>query len=171
MSATADSSLIVALYLNEPDSTRADAACASVAPPVRLTDWHRVEIANAFQRAVKTGRITSAQAVQLWQDFTDDVALGRFEIVAVDHAAVLARTIALTQKYTATTGTRSLDLIHIASTIEIGFTDWMRLDKLQRQMLGMTGKAPGIEIGVTHFLSFDNRQRQVASAEGLIVLP
>ena len=171
MSATADSSLIVALYLNEADSARADAACAFVTPPIRLTDWHRVEIANAFQRAVKNARITAEQAALLWQNFTEDVTLGRFEIAQVDHAAVLARTIALTQKYTATIGTRSLDLIHIASALEIGMSDIMRMSKIQRQMWGIEGKAPGIEIGVTHFLSFDIRQRQVASAEGLIVLP
>jgi predicted nucleic acid-binding protein len=144
MSATADSSLIVALYLNEADSARADVACAFVAPPVRLTDWHRVEIANAFQRAVKNERITAEQATLLWQDFTDDVALGRFKIAQVDHAAVLARTLTLSQKHTATTGTRSLDLIHIASALEIGATD---------------------------FLSFDYRQRDAAKAEGLKVLP
>jgi predicted nucleic acid-binding protein len=144
MSAMADSSLIVALYINEADSSRADAACAFVAPPLRLTDWHLVEIANAFQRAVKNARITPEQAKLLWQDFTDDIALGRFEIVQVDHAAVLARTLTLTQKHTATTGTRSLDLIHIASAIEIGATD---------------------------FLSFDHRQREAAKAEGLKVLP
>lgn len=144
MSATADSSLIVALYLSEEYSPRADAACASVPPPVILTDWHRVEIANAFQRAVKNGRITAAQAAQLWQDFTSDIAAGRFEIVAVDHVAVLNRTLALTQKHTATLGTRSLDLIHIASALEIGAAD---------------------------FLSFDHRQRQTASAEGLNVIP
>lgn len=144
MSATADSSLIVALYLNEADSPRADAACASVPPPVLLTDWHRVEIANAFQRAVKNGRITAAQATLLWQDFTDDINTGRFEIASVDHAAVLTRTLALTNKHTATTGTRSLDLIHIATALEIGAAD---------------------------FLSFDHRQRQTASAEGLNVIP
>ncbi len=144
MSATADSSLIVALYLNEADSARADGTCAFVAPPVRLTDWHLVEIANAFQRAVKNTRITPEQAVLLWRNFTDDVATGRFEIVQVDHAAVLARTLTLTQKHTATSGTRSLDLIHIASALEIGVTD---------------------------FLSFDNRQRDAAKAEGLKVLP
>ena len=142
MSATADSSLIVAIYLAEVDSARADAACAAVPPPLLLTDWHRVEIANAFQRAVKNTRITAAQAAQLWQDFTLDIAAGRFEIVALDHAAVLARTLELTQKHTATTGTRSLDLIHVATALEIGAVE---------------------------FLSFDHRQRQAAVAECLNV--
>lgn len=144
MSATADSSLIVALYLAEVDSARADAACAAVPPPIHLTDWHRVEIANAFQRAVKNGRITAAQAALLWQDFTDDINTGRFEIAAIDHAAVLTCTLALTQKHTATTGTRSLDLIHIATALELGVAD---------------------------FLSLDTRQRLAASDEGLKVTP
>lgn len=144
MSATADSSLIVALYLAEVDSARADAACAAVSPPILLTDWHRVEIANAFQRAVKNGRITDAQAAQLWHDFNADITAGRFEIAVIDHAAVLARTLALTQKHTATLGTRSLDLIHIASALEFAASD---------------------------FLSLDHRQRQAASAEGMNVIP
>ena len=144
MSATADSSLIVALYLAEVDSARADTACADVPPPIQLTDWHREEIAHAFQRAVKNGRITAAQAELLWQDFTDDVTAGRFEIASIDHAAVLSRTLALTQKHTATTGTRSLDLIHIATALEIEAAD---------------------------FLSFDHRQRLAANDEGLNVIP
>jgi hypothetical protein len=80
----------------------------------------------------------------LWQDFTDDVTAGRFEIAAIDHAAVLTRTLALTQKHTATTGTRSLDLIHLATALEIEAAD---------------------------FLSFNHRQREAGSAEGLNVLP
>ena len=113
-------------------------------PPILLTDWHRVEIANAFQRAVKNARITAVQAAQLWEDFTSDIAAGRFKVVALDHTIVLARTLVLTQKHTATTGTRSLDLIHIATALEIGTVE---------------------------FLSFDHRQRQAASAEGLQVTP
>jgi hypothetical protein len=103
-----------------------------------------VEIANAFQRAVRNGRITAAQAAQLWQDFTGDIAAGRFEIIAIDHAAVLAHTLTLTQKHRATLGTRSLDLIHLATALEIKAAD---------------------------FLSFDHRQRLAASDEGLNVIP
>lgn len=144
MSATADSSLIVALYLPEPNSALADAACNSVLPPIRLSDWHRVEIANAIQRAVRNQRITAAQAALIWQEFTADIASGRFEIVAVDHSAMLARALSLTQTHTATLAARTLDLIHVATALEIGAAD---------------------------FLSLDNRQRQVAGAEGLNVLP
>lgn len=144
MSATADSSLIVALYIQEANSALADAACNSVRAPVRLTEWHRVEVANAFQRAVLRTRITAAQAALLWQDFTNDIAAGRFEIVAIDHAVVLARTLALTQRHTATLGTRSLDLVHVASALQMTVAD---------------------------FLSLDTRQRQCASAEGLNVDP
>ena len=144
MSATADSSLIVALYLPEPNSVLADATCKSIPPPIRLSAWHQVEIANAFQRAVRNNRITATQASLLWQDFASDVANGRFEIVAVDHESALARALILTQKHTATLSARTLDLIHVATALEIG---------------------------VANFLSLDHRQRQVADAEGLNVLP
>lgn len=144
MNASADSSFIVPLYLPEPSSVLADAACNAVPPPIRLSEWHRVEIASAFQRAVRNNRITAAQAALLWQDFSNDIAGGRFEIVAVDHAAVLARALVLTQKYSVTLATRTLDLIHVATALELG---------------------------ASIFLSLDNRQRQAASAEGLKVQP
>ena len=112
--------------------------------PSLLSDWHRLEIANAFQRAVRNGRVTPAKAALMWQNFTADIAGGRVEIKLVDHTTVLARAIALTQKHTPTLGTRSLDLVHIATALELG---------------------------VTEFLSLDTRQRQAASAEGLAVLP
>ncbi len=132
MSATADSPLIVALYLPEVNSAQADAACRSVPPPLRLSDWHRVEIANAFQRAVLKRRITPVEAALIWQEFTADMASGRFEIMAVDHAAVLARALVLSQRHTATTGARTLDLIHIATALEAGATAFLSLDSRQR---------------------------------------
>ena len=144
MSSTADSSFIVSLYLPEANSSLADAGCNAVQSPIKLTEWHRVEIANAFQRAIKSLRITPKQAATLWRDFNDDISAGRFEIVAVDHAAVLARALILCHSVAATMGARTLDLIHIATALEIGVSD---------------------------FLSLDHRQRAAATAQGLHVLP
>ncbi len=144
MSACADSSLIVPLYLQETNSAAADNACRSVAAPILLTDWHRVEVASAFQRAVRNGRITAPQAALVWQDFQTDIAAGRFQVASINHTAVLARSLTLTQTYSATTGARTLDLIHVASALELG---------------------------ATQFLSLDQRQRIVAASEGLKVGP
>jgi predicted nucleic acid-binding protein len=94
--------------------------------------------------SLRHGRITEAQASVLWKEFINDIASGRFEIAAIDCATVLARALVLTHKYTASLGARTLDLIHIATALELGASD---------------------------FLSLDNRQRQAASAEGLNVLP
>lgn len=144
MIATADTGFVAKLYLVEPASDLARAIVSRVTPPVLLTTWHTLEVANCFQRAVFSKTITPAQALVCWQDFEADQAAGLFKIVALDHAHLLESARLLTMKHTARIGTRTLDLIHVAAALEFGATD---------------------------FFSFDARQKKAAHAEGMQVTP
>ncbi len=144
MIATADTGFVAKLYLLEPESAQARTIISSITPPILLTAWHTLEVANAFQRAVFSKTITPEHAQGCWQDFEADQTAGLFKIVALDHSRLLESAQQLTQKHTATIGTRTLDLIHVAAALEFG---------------------------ATVFLSFDARQKKAAQAEGLNVLP
>ena len=144
MSVCADTGFIVKLYLKEANSPQAFALLASLPPPILVTAWHVLEVSNAIQRAVFVGGITPAQAAQLLANFDSDLRAGVFKLILVDHEAVLESSRRLSLKYTPTVGTRSLDLIHVASALELGASD---------------------------FVSFDQRQRSAAIAEGIRVFP
>jgi hypothetical protein len=144
MVAFADTGFIASLYLAEATSKAEDAALGTGREPLPLTPLTTLELRNAFNRAVQRGRITAAERDALWQDVETDIA-GGFLVptpVASDELHKKARE--LSDRYTTTLGTRSLDLLHIAAALALK-------SKL--------------------FFSFDERQRKAAASEGLKVKP
>jgi len=144
MVAFADTGFIASLYLEESTSKAADAALGTKRVPLPLTPLAALELRNAFNRAVQRQRITAAQRDALWQDVEADIASGFLVLtpVAADELHHKARQ--LSDRYTPTLGTRSLDLLHVAAALV-----------LQAKV----------------FFSFDDRQRKAAASEGLKVKP
>ena len=144
MVAFADTGFIASLYLEESTSKAADAALGVKREPLPLTPLVALELRNAFNRAVQRQRITAAQRDALWQDVEADIASGFLVLTPVASAALHDSARQLSDRYTPTLGTRSLDLLHVAAALLLD-----------------------AEV----FLSFDDRQRKAAASEGLNVKP
>ena len=144
MVAFADTGFIASLYLKESTSAPARAAIQAAPVVLPLTALAALELRNAFNRAVRRQRITTAQCGALWQDVEADIASGFLVPTpgASDELCHKARQ--LSDRYTPTLGTRSLDLLHVAAALVL-------------------------EAKV--FFSFDDRQRKAAASEGLKVKP
>ena len=112
--------------------------------PVWLSQLGELELHNAFQLAVFRGEIDNASALRKKQLFAEDLAKGIFFIQPVPAAALYQKAIGLAERHSATLGTRSLDLMHVAAALIL------KADL---------------------FLSFDERQTKAAEAEGLKVGP
>ena len=99
---------------------------------VRLQVWlHRQDRKKGY---------TQAEADQMLADWESDIAEGHVEIISTDADAVLRMAEHLSEKHTALTSNRTLDILHIA-----------------------TAK----HLSVRNFLSFDARQKKLAKAIGL----
>ena len=144
MSGYADSSFLVKLYLREPETPTALAAVTTVGMPLAFNDLHRLEVSNAIRRCSASGKVSRRQAARAFQALRCDLRNGFYTTSAVRWAAIHRRALRLSRKYAETLHVRSLDLLHVATALEMGATE---------------------------FLSFDDRQRRTASAEGLNVLP
>ena len=146
MVAFADTGFLVSLYLEETTSKAADAAVGKDKDrqPLPLTPLVLLEMRNAFNRSVQRQRITAAQRDALWQDVEADIASGFLVPTTVAAAALHDTARELSDRYTPTLGTRSLDLLHVAAALVL-------------------------EAKV--FFSFDDRQRKAAAGEGLKVKP
>ena len=141
MSAYADSSFLVSLYVFDSNSAEAATQIKRVKLPVLLTAFGEVELTNAFhlrifRRELKPSKVRAAQAL-----FRADLQNGVFELKPLtlevfDRAKVLARV------HTPRLGTRTLDLLHVAAALDL------RADTL---------------------LTFDINQSKLAKAEGLVV--
>ena len=141
MIAYADTSFLVSLYLPDVHSPAAWAAMKS-RPSLFLTPLHELELVNAIQLAVFRKLISRTQAKSVLRDFELDrgavFALTPMPIESYTRAEQLAR------RRTSTLGTRSLDILQVATALTL---------------------KPDV------FFPFDERQRRLAKAERLRVLP
>lgn len=144
MVAFADTGFIASLYLEEATSKAADAALGSKRQPLPLTPLVHLELRTALNRAVQRQRITTAERDALWQDVEGDIASGFLVLTPVASASLHARARELSDRYTPTAGTRTLDLLHVAAALLLG---------------------------AETFFSFDERQRLAAKGEGMKVKP
>ena len=144
MSAYADRGLPASLYLEESTSAAATATVIGQSTKIIISWLTKQEVENAFLRAAFRNKITHAEANMLIAQLRDSIATDAYHHVTPGPEALYIKSSRLAEFHTTTLGVRTLDLLHVATAVMFGATD---------------------------FLSFDHRQRDFAQALGLNVLP
>ncbi len=144
MSHYPDSSFLVSCYIRDANTRAAKACLNRIQAPLAFTALHALEVRNAFKLGVFRGLLTSGDAASAWSNLDADLRGGRLVKTTVKWPVAFRVAAHLSESHSATVGTRSLDILHIASA-----------------------KA----IRAAEFLSFDSRQRSLAQMVGLIVAP
>jgi predicted nucleic acid-binding protein len=143
LKAYADSSFIVALYLQQQSSLVAAAFMQQHDTALPFTPWHRLEVRNAIRLAVFHRMIDSHQSkIQLKQVDADLREETLIVHAPIDWVTVLREAEKVGAAHNESIGCRSADLFHVAAAME-----W----------------------GADHFLTFDERQKKMAKAVGLAV--
>ena len=137
----ADTSFLVSLYLPDVHSPAAWAAMKS-RPYLYLTPLHDLELVNAIELAVFRKLIRRPEAKSVLRDFEQDRG-GLFALTPVPPESY-ARAEQLARRHSALLGTRSLDILQVATALVL---------------------KPDV------FYTFDQRQRELAKAEGMRVVP
>ncbi|MGQ0763978.1 MAG: type II toxin-antitoxin system VapC family toxin [Acidobacteriota bacterium] len=144
MSYYPDSSFLVSCYILDANTRDAKACLNRIQVPLAFTAFHALEVRNAFKLGVFRGLFTAKDAAAAWSNLEADLQSGRLLKTTIKWPVALRVAAQLSERHTAQVGTRSLDILHIASA-----------------------KA----IRATEFLSFDDRQRRLAQVVGLFVGP
>ena len=143
MRAYADSSFIVALYLQQQSSARAISVMEQHGRALPFTPWHRLEVRNAIRLAALQNLIDSLQAKaqlkQVENDLTEETLLSH---AAIDWTSVLRRAEKLGAAHNQEIGCRSADLFHVAAARELGCETLLTFDERQSAM----AKAAGLEV-------------------------
>lgn len=141
----ADSGFIVSLYRpSEGLSREARRAIKQSPGPVMLSPLSLLEIRNALNMAIRRGEMGETERDAILDDIRRQLDAGYFRMADASQSEIYAKASELSDAYTPAIGTRSLDLMHLATAM---------LCKVQR------------------LLSTDIRQREAAKAEGLEVRP
>jgi predicted nucleic acid-binding protein len=138
-----DPSALLKFYLHQPESTAMNAWRAKTKGALRVTHHGRVEIVNGICLAAHRREITADALADTLASFEEDFVDGLYRQADLLWRATLNRATDLSRTYSHKLGTRSLDVLHVASALELE----MRL-----------------------FVTYDTRQEELARAVGLKTL-
>lgn len=138
-----DSSALRQLYAHDRHSARLAEWRYKHPGALRLTRFTRAELVNSMAAAVHRRDLTSADLQDFLDDLAADISADRLRLVDVPWRLVLDRTTELSRQHTPKFGTCSLDVLHVASALELD-ARWL--------------------------LTYDLRQARLAEACGLTVI-
>ena len=135
----ADPSALLKLYVHEPESAAMNSWRTRTKGALPITLHGRLEIINgislaAFRKAINTEALTDALA-----SFEEDLAEGRYVQTDELLRATLRRATALSRTHAPVIGCRTLDVLHVATALELGLRDFVTFDGRQQQLAGAVG--------------------------------
>jgi predicted nucleic acid-binding protein len=134
-----DPSALLKLYIHEPDSAAMSSWRIRTAGALPVTQHGRLEVANgiclaAFRKAI-SGEARHDALASLDEDFSE----GRYALVDVLWRATLRRADEIARQHTATVGCRTLDVLHVATAVELGLRTMVTFDRRQQTLARATG--------------------------------
>lgn len=135
----ADPSALLKLYVHEPESAAMSAWRMRAKGALPLTEHGRLEITNGICLAAFRGAIGAEALRDALASFEEDIADGRYVHADVLWRATLRRARDISRMHTPTLGSRSLDVLHVATALELGLRDFVTFDQRQQQLARATG--------------------------------
>jgi predicted nucleic acid-binding protein len=129
-----DPSALLKLYLQEPESRAMAAWRARITGPLIITHHGRVELINAIGLAAFRGLINEMVFHDALAALDDDFEEGRYLQADLLWRATLKRAADLARRFTRTLGCRSLDVLHVASAVELELRVFVTFDDRQREL-------------------------------------
>jgi predicted nucleic acid-binding protein len=135
----ADPSALLKLYLNEPDSRAMTAWRSKFSGALSVTHHGRVELVNGIALAAHRKLIDDRAFVAALAALDDDFQQGRYTQMDLLWRAALKCAGELSRNFSRTLGTRSLDVLHVASALELGFRFFITFDTRQQKLARAVG--------------------------------
>jgi predicted nucleic acid-binding protein len=140
----ADPSALLKLYIHEPESAAMSGWRGRTKGALPMTPHGRIEIVNgiglaAFRKVISAEALRDAIA-----SFDEDFAEGRYRDADVLWRATLRRADDLSRAHTPALGCRTLDVLHVATAIELGLRYFVTFDGRQRELADAAGLKPVI---------------------------
>jgi len=129
-----DPSALLKLYLQEPESRAMAAWRARISGPLIVTHHGRVELTNAIGLAAFRGLISEKVFHDALAALDEDFEEGRYLQADLLWRATLKRAADLARRFTRTLGCRSLDVLHVASAVELELRVFVTFDERQREL-------------------------------------
>jgi len=137
--AYADPSALLKLYVHQPESAAMNAWRARTKGALAVTHHGRVEIINGICLAAFRRDITAEALSDSLSSFEEDFAEGRYIQADLLWRAALRRAGELSRVHTPALGCRSLDVLHVASALELRLRTFVTFDQRQQKLARAAG--------------------------------
>ncbi len=135
----ADPSALLKLYLNEPESRAMARWRMRTKGALPVTHHGRVELVNGIALAAHRRLIDERAYGAALAALDDDLAQGRCFRADLLWRAALDRAADLSRQYSRTLGTRTLDVLHVASALELDCRVFVTFDVRQQSLVRAVG--------------------------------
>ena len=142
MTAYADTGFLCSLYAPDAHTRRAVSRMQRQRLPLPMTWLHQLEFRNALRLRVFRREVTASQRDASLNAMLADLAAGVLTVTAPPLAAILTEAERLSVLHTETIGTRSLDVLHVASALVLGLRACLTFDIRQIAL----AKAAGLKV-------------------------
>jgi len=137
----ADTSVLVSLHMLDANTHRAIPLIQSYGEPIAYSALHRLELRNAFSLAIFRGHQTEAQAKAAWLNVEADLHARILIPVSISWHAALRRAARIAANETPTLGSRSFDILHVASAEQLRISTFLTFDQRQLGLATRVGLA------------------------------
>jgi predicted nucleic acid-binding protein len=145
MSDYADSGFVCSLHAPDAHTPRAIARMTRQRAPILFTGLNRLEVRNALRLRVFRNEITAEQRELSIQAMLSDLAAQVFVFANPVWPEVLLESERLSAQYSEELGTRSLDILHVASALVLGAKEFLTFDQRQASLAAAVGlKVPKV---------------------------
>lgn len=134
-----DTSAIVKLYIREPGSVQVSEWLKKNNEPIPLTGLIELEFNNALKLKQFRNELTSDEFDKIISLMHEHEKNGVYYRPTMDWPDVFTIAINLSKNHTQDCGSRSLDILHVASAITIQTETFLTLDTRQTQLADKAG--------------------------------
>ena len=134
-----DTSVLVKLYIKEEYSLEVSHWIKRNNEAIPLTRFHELEFTNAIYLKQFRTEMTNEQALLVLSKFDEHQRRGVYYRPQINWTDAINLALDLSQNHTKTTGSRSLDILHVASALAIKANRFLTLDKRQSALAGLAG--------------------------------
>lgn len=134
-----DTSVIVKLYIKEEYSLNASNWLKENDEAIPLTSFHELEFVNAIHLKQFRTEITLDETHLIISRFEEHEKKGIYYRPQLDWSATFTHAIDLSKKHSANIGSRSLDILHVASALSISADRFLTLDDRQSKLAALAG--------------------------------
>ena len=134
-----DTSAIVKLYVKEQYSREVSEWIRMRNESIPLTPLHELELLNAVKLKCFRNEMSAEQSQIILINFGKHEMIGVFRRPQISWADMFSLAVQLSGEHTEDTGSRSLDLMHVAMALSIGSRSFLTFDDRQSRLALIAG--------------------------------